>query len=121
MQPIISYNNKLKERAKHMRNNSSQAEVALWAALKNKQLGIRFVRQRMIQNYIVDFYCKELQLAIEIDDKSHDMKYEYDNKRTAELNTLGVTVIRFSNEDVLKNREGVVESIKKYIKEHSFF
>src|SRR5436190_23610164 len=121
MPSIISYNGKLKDRAKYMRNNSSHGEVALWASLKNKQLGIRFVRQRMIGNYIVDFYCKELKLAIEVDDESHDMKYTYDNKRTAMLSELGVIVLRFSNKDVLKNREGVVESIKKYIEENFDF
>lgn len=62
-----------------------------------------------------------MKLAIEIDDESHDMKPDYDQKRTVILNLLGITVLRFTNEDVLKNTEGVLEEIKKNINNMKFF
>lgn len=113
---IIPYNPRLKQYAKQMRNNSTKAESTLWSALRCNQLGVRFNRQKMINNYILDFYCKDLKLAIEIDDQSHDFKYKYDQIRTNILESLGIRILRFTNMEVLLNREGVVEYIKDYIK-----
>lgn len=116
MQQIIPYNPKLKSRAKELRNNSTKAEVALWMGLKGRKvLGLQFYRQRMIGNYIVDFYCKKLKLAIEVDDISHDMKSDYDERRTEILQRFGVTMLRVTNKDVFADPDGVVEYIRQYI------
>ena len=77
--PIIPYNKDLVERARYLRKNSSPGEIELWLGLKKKQiLGYDFDRQKPIDNFIVDFYCKELKLAIEVDGNSHDYKIGYD-------------------------------------------
>ena len=78
---IITYNPKLKEYARQLRNNSTLSEVLLWQKIKNKALGVQFHRQVPLKEYIVDFYCHELMLAIEIDGDSHLYKYNYDKKR----------------------------------------
>ena len=75
---IIPYNPKLKELARELRNNSTKAEIILWLKLKNKQLyGYDFHRQKPIDNYIVDFFCQELMLAIEVDGYSHQFEDVY--------------------------------------------
>jgi very-short-patch-repair endonuclease len=81
-------------------------------------LGYDFHRQRPIHNYIVDFYCSELLLAIEIDGESHDAKGEDDLKRQKRLESLGVRFLRFYDRDVRENVEGVVGAIEDWIKEH---
>ncbi|MBR0569562.1 DUF559 domain-containing protein [Microvirga sp. STS03] len=79
---IISYKPYLKELAKQLRQNSTLSEVLLWNELKNKQiLGYDFDRQKPIDSFIVDFYCKELSLAIEVDGDSHDYSFEEDRNR----------------------------------------
>lgn len=79
---IIPYNPRLKMFARKLRSNSTQAEIFLWNQLKKKQIrGYDFDRQRPIDNYIVDFYCKDLQLAFEIDGESHVGKEKYDEER----------------------------------------
>ena len=83
---ILPYNPKLKEYAKYLRSNSTLAEVLLWSAIKGKQLqGLTFIRQNIIGNFIVDFYCPNLGLIIEIDGSSHDDKYDYDVQRESYL------------------------------------
>lgn len=79
---IIPYNPKLKGYARELRNSSTFAEIVLWGYLKGKQMrGYDFDRQRPIDNYIVDFYCKDLQLAIEIDGESHYGKEKKDKAK----------------------------------------
>ena len=73
---IITYNPKLKEYARQLRNNSTLSEVLLWQKIKNKALGVQFHRQVPLKEYIVDFYCQELMLAIENDGDSHLYKYK---------------------------------------------
>lgn len=69
---IIPYNPKLREYAKELRNNSTLCEILLWEQIKNKALGVEFKRQVPILEYIVDFYCQEIRLAIEVDGSIHD-------------------------------------------------
>lgn len=88
---IIPYNPKLKEYARYLRKNSTISEVLLWKKIKNKSLGVEFHRQVPILEFIVDFYCHELFLAIEIDGGSHLFKYEYDISRQGKLEDQGVT------------------------------
>ena len=112
----LPYNPKLIELAKQLRNNSTLAEVLLWNELKNRKLkGYRFIRQKPIGNYIVDFFCKELFLAIEIDGSTHHDKGEEDIKRQEELEKLGIKFLRFNDKDVKNNIGDVVQSIVDWI------
>ena len=112
---IITYNPKLKEYARQLRNNSTLSEVLLWQKIKNKALGVQFHRQVPLKEYIVDFYCHELMLAIEIDGDSHHYKYEYDRFRQGELEKLGVHFLRFSDIDVKQNLFSVLLSLEQEI------
>jgi len=113
------YNPKLKKRAKDLRNNSTLSEVLLWLQLKNKKLGLDFHRQKPIDNFIVDFFCPNLMLAIEIDGVSHNDKVEYDKLRQKKLENLGVKFIRFRDEDVKKNMQGCIDFLKEWIDENT--
>jgi len=112
------YSSELKEKAKYLRRNSTLSEIILWKELKRKQInGFDFDRQIPINYSIVDFFCKDLKLAIEIDGSSHDGKLDYDIKRENKLNSLGIFILRFSNEDILYNMDKVTSKIKKVIRE----
>lgn len=111
----------IKPRRKDLRNNSTYDEVFFWQQVKGRQLERRkFRRQTSVGNYIVDFYCPEEKLVIELDGEVHfdEEAIKYDNKRTEYLKSIGLTVIRFENQDVLKNTEYVLGKIKEYFKEH---
>ena len=113
---IIPYNPNLKELARELRKNMTLSEVLLWNELKNKSmLGYDFDRQRPIGNYIVDFYCKELSLAIEIDGDTHIYRYDYDDERQRELEKLGVRFLRFEDIEVKKNMRNVIRVIEDWI------
>ncbi len=101
------------EKAQEMRNNPTPAEDALWQSLKAKNLDVKFRRQHLIDDFIVDFVCLTKKLIIEVDGKIHDSKQEQDQKRTDILNKLGYTVIRFRNEEVFGNMDTVLSEIKK--------
>ncbi|HOQ33354.1 MAG TPA: DNA methyltransferase [Candidatus Hydrogenedens sp.] len=109
----LPFNPELKERAKELRKAGNLSEVLLWQQLKNKQLlGLDFDRQKIIGNYIVDLYCKNLGVVIEIDGASHNDKIEYDKVRDEYLKSLGLRVIHISDLDVKKNLEGVMAYLK---------
>jgi very-short-patch-repair endonuclease len=111
---IIGYERYLKELARKLRNNMTFGEVLLWQQLKRKQMrGFDFDRQRPIDRYIVDFYCKDLKLAIEIDGSSHDSEEarERDEIRQKRLESLGVKFLRFSDDDVRHNMPTVLATI----------
>lgn len=113
---IIPYNPKLKEKASELRKNMTLSEIALWNELKRKQVrGYDFDRQRPIDEFIVDFYCKDLMLAIEIDGESHIGKEEYDNSKDERLKHLGVQVLRFDDLEVRQNLERVISEIERWI------
>jgi len=116
---IIPYDPKLKELARELRNNSTLSEVLLWKVLKGKQMcGYDFHRQKPIDKYIVDFYCPDLLLAIEIDGVSHFGKAEYDEQRQRRLESLGVRFLRFTDSDVKTNLDSVVKAIEQWIDGH---
>ena len=116
---IIPYNPKLKKYARKLRNNSTYTEIMLWNYLKGKQImGYDFDRQRPIDNYVVDFYCKDIQLAIEIDGESHYTNREADKKRDLRLNTLGVTVLRFDDMEIVYELDEVLKKIEMWIEEN---
>ena len=110
--PIIPYNPKLKQFAKNLRNNSTLSEVLLWGKIKNKALGVEFHRQVPISEFIVDFYCHELKLAIEIDGESHQYKYEYDFTRQSVLESYGIFFIRFTDLEVKQNMNNVIRVLE---------
>ena len=117
---VIPYNPKLKEYARELRNNSTKSEIFLWLKLKNKQFyGYDFHRQKPIDNYILDFYCYELLLAIEVDGYSHQFLEVYNKDKVKEkrMNKLGIAVLRFSDEEVQKDMENVLRAIEQYITE----
>ena len=117
---IIPYNPKLKEFAKQLRNNSTKAEIILWQKLKRDQMyGYDFHRQKPIDNYILDFFCYELMLGIEVDGYSHEFLevYEKDLIKEKKMNELGITVLRFSDYQVLKDTENVIRAIVFFIEE----
>jgi len=97
---IIPYNPKLKGFARKLRKNSTFSEIVLWELIKKRALGIQFHRQVPIDEYIVDFYCHECKLAIEVDGSSHDSEDAYlkDKDRQFRLETLGVRFLRFDDE-----------------------
>ena len=115
---IIPYNPQLTALAKQLRQNMTVAEVLLWNRLKHKQMrGYDFDRQRPIDEYIVDFYCKDLFLAIEIDGFSHDhaSAYARDMARQARLEALGVHILRSRDEQVKQDIENVLSGIEGWI------
>ena len=113
---IISYNPALKEKARQLRNDSTKTEILLWTFLKGRQLrGYDFHRQKPIDEYIVDFFCSELMLAIEIDGVSHIGKEMYDTERQNRLEKLGIRFLRFKDDDVFYNCDYVVKEIEKWV------
>ncbi|WP_374111838.1 endonuclease domain-containing protein [Phormidium yuhuli] len=119
---ILPYNPKLKEIAQQLRKNMTTPEIRLWNHLKRRQMqGFDFDRQRPIDEYIVDFYCKQLMLAIEIDGSSHDSEeaQEQDRYRQARLEALGVRFLRFTNWQVMHETDGVLRAIRQWIRDNS--
>jgi very-short-patch-repair endonuclease len=115
---VLPYNKNLKKFAQQLRDDMTEAENHLWWKIKNKQVkGLIFYRQKPIGEYIVDFYCPKAKLAIEIDGSHHSVgeTIEYDRIRGDYLNSLGLTVLRFTNADVLESMKGVLEKIETEI------
>lgn len=111
----LPYNAALKQRAKELRRAGNLSEVLLWNQLKNKQfLDLDFDRQKIIGNYIVDFYCAEKAAVIEIDGSSHDNKADDDARRDAFLVSLDLTVIHLLDRDVKSNLSGVMDFLRNH-------
>ncbi len=114
-----NYNKKLKNFARVNRNNGTKAEVRIWCELlrNKKMLGFSFLRQRPIENYIADFFCIELKLVIEIDGFTHQFEevIKKDNVKEECLMVLGYTVLRFSDDDVMKDIENVSRVLEEWI------
>ena len=112
----MHYNPKLKELAKNLRKNSTLSEIILWNHLKGKRMmGYDFHRQKPIGEYIVDFYCPKLMLAIEIDGSSHDYKGTKDEDRARNLRAMGVTILRYDDRDIKRDLEKVLVSIRNWL------
>lgn len=115
----ILYSRDLKERSRDLRNNSTLAEVLLWNHLKRrKMLGYQFMRQKQIHHFIVDFYCSQLRLAIEIDGESHRLRFSADMLRQKHLEEMGVHGLRFNDLDVKKDIGNVLSSIEGWIRKN---
>ncbi|MBN8707081.1 MAG: endonuclease domain-containing protein [Bacteroidetes bacterium] len=115
LRKIYQYRPDLKEKARHNRNHPTFAEKIIWFGLRGKQLGVDFDRQKPIGNFILDFYCKELNLGIELDGDSHEGQESYDEWRQSELEKLGIKLIRFENEEVIGNPDLVLKKIQAFV------
>ena len=114
---IIPYDPNLKELARNLRKNSTLSEILLWQEIKQRAYEVQFHRQVPMLNYIIDFYCHEIGLAIEIDGSSHDHKYFYDTKRQGQLEAYGVQFLRFSNTEIKTNMFSVLLVIEGTVRE----
>ncbi len=111
---MLSYNKSLKQISRNLRRNMTDAEMLLWSKLRGKQLnGFQFYRQKIIDNYIADFYCPKSKLVIEIDGGQHYSAEgrEKDKKRDDYMRRAGITVLRFSDREVLGQTDAVLEKI----------
>lgn len=111
---MIYYNTKLKHHARSLRKNMTNAETLLWLRLRKKQLkDVQFYRQRIIGNYIVDFYCPKAKMIVELDGGQHytEEGLEKDRTRSNYLISQGFKVLRFSDREVFENLEEVLEKI----------
>jgi very-short-patch-repair endonuclease len=104
----------MQEAAKLLRRRMTPAEEKLWAALRNDEAGARFRRQHPIGRFVLDFYCATRKLAVEVDGAVHDGREDLDAERTAALETRGIRVIRFRNEEVLADVDRVVARIRRW-------
>ncbi len=114
---IIPYRRNLKQIARKLRKNSTPGEIALWLQLKGKRLGVGFHRQVPIDKFIVDFYCHDLMVAIEIDGRIHDHpeQHEKDRLRQQRLESFGIRFLRFREREVFDNLVGIVETIREFV------
>ena len=106
------------KRSRELRTDSTDGETRLWSCLRDRRLfGFKFRRQQPVDSFIVDFYCDAAKLAVEVDGGQHDEERQaaYDRRRTHLLEASGITVLRFWNNDVLKNLHGVLEAIAEVL------
>ncbi len=107
-----------KARAAELRKSMTYAEKVLWQQLRNREMdGLKFRRQHPVSIFILDFYCHEKKLAIEVDGEIHQSEdqREWDENRTFELNELGINVLRLTNKEVVDSTYKVIEKIKEYL------
>jgi len=114
---IIPYDPKLKVLARQLRNNSTLSEVLFWKNIKSRSYGYEFHRQVPVSDFIVDFFCHELNLAIEIDGNTHDDNYDHDEHRQKKLESQGIKFIRFRDYDVKRNINDVLRAVEFKIRE----
>ena len=116
--PKITYDKELTEKARFLRNNSTLTEVLLWNELKRgKRRGFDFHRQKPILHWIVDFFCYDLMLAIEIDGDYHlkNQVKKNDQDRQERIEALGITFLRFSDETIKYDIQSAIEGIDEYV------
>jgi len=108
------------ENAKELRKSQTEAEKALWKFLRSRRCGgLKFRRQHPVKDFILDFYCHDYLLGVEVDGSVHenDEVKEYDQNRTAELENLGITILRFKNEEVLTDLSKVLTEIRNKVEQ----
>jgi very-short-patch-repair endonuclease len=108
----------LADLSRRLRDEQTRAEVLLWQLLRKRQLlGFKFRRQHQFGDYVVDFYCHEAQLVIECDGSIHDLneRWHHDQNRDAYMIAQGLRVLRFSNEQILNDADGILKEISKYL------
>ncbi|PHS62072.1 MAG: DNA methylase [Flavobacterium sp.] len=114
---IIPYQSYLKELARKLRKESTLSEILVWQKIKQRSYDVQFHRQVPMLNYIVDFYCHEIQLVIEIDGNSHDYKYFEDLHRQNQIEKYGITFLRFTDLEVKKDMFSVELAIREKVNE----
>jgi very-short-patch-repair endonuclease len=114
---FVPYNKKLTALARENRKHPTAAESKLWYQLLRMQnlSAYKFTRQKHIANFIADFYCAELKLVIELDGDSHAESLVYDAERTKALSSLGITVVRYTNDDIQHKLQGVYIDLTRKI------
>ena len=115
---MLPFNKNLKPYARELRKNMTEAAQLLWSKIRRKQIkDYQFYRQKNIGNYIVDFYCPAAKVIIELDGGQHSFPeaQEKDRQRDAYLTSLGFTVLRFSNQEIFANMNGVLQRICEYL------
>ena len=108
----------MKSYRRKLRKQMTPAEVSLWEMIRRRQVcNARFLRQFSVENFIIDFYCPEYKLAIELDGEPHNEEYQqiYDELRTKRLNELGIAVLRFENFEIFDYPMRTLDEISKYI------
>ena len=108
------------EIARYLRKEQTEAEEILWQNLRNRKVcNLKFRRQHAFENYVLDFYCHEIKLAVEADGDIHNEPHNkaYDNARTGRLNECGIEVLRFTNDEIENNIGAVINRIKEWVKE----
>lgn len=110
---ILKNKNKFLHRRRELRKQQTQQEKILWETIRNRRLGFKFRRQYSVDGYVLDFYCPEVKLVIELDGSQHSEKENslYDKDRTDFLEVLGCTVLRFENKEIDENLEKVLLTI----------
>ncbi|MFO1388370.1 endonuclease domain-containing protein [Cellvibrio sp.] len=116
---MLPYKPTLKPFARKLRSNMTNAEIILWSRLRRKQImGVQFYRQKPIAGYVADFYCASCSLVIELDGDSHyqDDAQEYDRVRDELMRSMGLSILRFTNQDVEQNLDAVLLKIIENLK-----
>ena len=103
------------ERAKELRREMTPAEKLLWQEVRANKLGVRFRRQQVIQGFIVDFYCHQAGLVVEVDGDVHDLQKEEDERREKVLSVMGLRIVRFGNDEVGRDLSAMVGKIRKFV------
>ena len=113
---ILKNKSRLLFRRRELRRKQTKHEEILWRSVRSRKLGVKIRRQYSVGGYVLDFYCSELKLVIEIDGDQHSKKEEilYDKQRTDYLNILGCSVLRFKNIELERNLEKVLSVIKEF-------
>ncbi len=111
----------IKEQRRYLRLHETGAEKLLWNALRGKQLGVKFRRQHSVGKYVLDFYCSEKHIAIEVDGAVHSLSgaKQYDAGRTRFVNDHGIRVFRFTNDEIFADLDKVIEKIACLINLHA--
>ena len=112
----LIYLEELKQLSIKNRKNPTEAESIMWQFLRKNKYGYKFVRQKPIFRFILDFYCSKLLLAIEIDGDSHDKKKNYDQTRDKYLENVNVKTLRFTNDEVLNNFNSVLKRLLPFLR-----
>ena len=103
------------QRTRELRREMTPAEKILWQELRSNKLGVHFRRQQVIAGFIVDFYCHKSALVVEVDGDIHDLQREEDARREDVLKEMGLSIVRFRNDDVLRDLPMVVKRIRSLI------
>jgi len=113
---ILKNKSKLLPRRRELRKEQTKQEKILWEAIRNRKLGFKFRRQYSIGGYVLDFYCPEIKLGIELDGMQHSQKDNklYDKERTSYLEVLGCKILRFKNKEINKNLKNMLSKIKEF-------